>query len=270
MKKLCLFLFQLVAIIILSGCISTSNFQSWNGPTDFDGQGGAFIEKDGIDVYSSGTPKKKCQILGIIHTSVISSANMMAVFGNSWSTSALIKEAKSRGGNAVIITDTRTDILGWSSSGTATAYQTGNTTTAYGNSQTTENVSGNQMAVLVKYVGEIRDQNVSPESESKLLGHWLFIPPTAMPLRGQLEIYFLPQNRYKSVSSLLNTNGQPVEATPEDNGRYYFDGNKLVTWGDKDAKPEPPAAFTVTDSQLTFYLPTNNVQHELVFQKQTQ
>lgn len=112
--------------------------------------------------------------------------------------------------------------------------------------------------------------NSQPKLDSKinakLLGHWTFIPSPEKPVRGQLDIYFLPQYRYKSSSSLINTNGQPLVPTPLEEGRYYFAGNKLVTWGDKDDKPDPPGDFSVTDTQLTIY----NKKGAVVFQKQTQ
>jgi hypothetical protein len=268
MNKNCLFISQLIMVFMLSGCLSISHFQAWSPTTEFEGQGGACITKDGIDIYSAGTPKKKCQILGIINTTTITKAELMAVFGNSWSTSALIKEAKARGGNAIILTDRRTQILGWSSSGTATAYQNGNTATAYGSSHTSATVSGEQVAVLVKYVGEVQEQNLTPEIEAKLLGHWLFVPTSEMPLSGHLDYYFLPNNRCKMISSLIDTNGQPFFPTQdqEKEGRYYFTGNKLVTWGDKEEKPKPPKDFSVTDTQLTI----RNEQLQLLFQKQTE
>jgi hypothetical protein len=65
---------------------------------------------------------------------------------------------------------------------------------------------------------------------------------------------------------LINSNGQPFQPTPLEEGRYYFAGNKLVTWGDKDDKPDPPGDFSVTDTQLTIY----NEKGAVVFQKQTQ
>jgi len=75
---------------MLSGCISTSHFQTWSGPPEFEGQGGSFITKDGIDIYSIGTPNKKCQILGVISTSTMSRADLMMLFGDSWSLSAMV------------------------------------------------------------------------------------------------------------------------------------------------------------------------------------
>jgi hypothetical protein len=99
--------FATLLSLLLIGCISVSNFQAWDGPAEFEGQGGAFTTKDGIDIYSAGAPKRKCRILGVIGTSTMSSAGMMVLFGNSWSASALAREAKAHGGNAVILTSDR-------------------------------------------------------------------------------------------------------------------------------------------------------------------
>jgi hypothetical protein len=242
-------------VFMLSGCLSISHFQAWDGPTEFEGHGGAFITKDGIDIYSAGTPKKKCLVLGVIDSQTLSSAELMSVFGNSWSVSPLVKEAKKRGGNAVILTDDRSQM--WLSSG----YD------ANGNRQTTTDVSRNRIAVLVKYVGEVQEQNLTPEIEAKLLGHWLFVPTSEMPLRGHADYYFLPNNRCKMIWSLINTNEQPLVPTQgQEEGRYYFTGNKLVIWGDKDEKPNSPKDFSVTDTQLTI----RNKQLQFLFQKQTE
>jgi hypothetical protein len=46
---------SLTSILALTGCISTSHFQSWSGQQEFEGKGGAFVTKDGIDIYSVGT-----------------------------------------------------------------------------------------------------------------------------------------------------------------------------------------------------------------------
>jgi hypothetical protein len=147
-----LVLLATVLSLALGGCLTTSNFQAWDGPAEFEGQGGAFTTKDGIDIYSAGAPKRKCRILGIIGSSTMSSAEMMMLLGNSWSTSTLVKEAKARGGDAVILVADRNTLLGWSSSGYATAYQYGDGAMAYGSSQTSANISREHMAVLVKYV----------------------------------------------------------------------------------------------------------------------
>src|ERR1035438_5566009 len=77
-------LFGTLLSFLLTGCISVSHFQQWDGPAEFQGHGGAFITKDGIDIYSSGEPFRKCRILGVVNTSTMSRAELMAVFGESW------------------------------------------------------------------------------------------------------------------------------------------------------------------------------------------
>jgi hypothetical protein len=108
---------------------------------------------------------------------------------------------------------------------------------------------------------------VSPEVAAELLGHWLFVPSQESQLRGQLEIYYLPQYRYKVISSLTYTNGEPVSKTSEETGSYYFVGNELVHWPYTNDKPKSPVNFTITDSQLTWY-PSD--MKPIIFQKQGQ
>jgi len=228
------------------------------------------MTKDGIDIYSAGTPRKKCHILGVINTTTISKASLMVVFGNSWETSELVKEAKVRGGNAVILIDRNTQIIGWTTTGSATFNQAGNSVTAYGYSHTSPTASGELVAVLVKYIGDVQEQIVTPEIEAKLLGHWLLVPTSDMLCSGHIDYYFLPGNRFKITSSLINTNGEPIPLYPsqdlEKEGRYYFVDNKLVTWGDKEEKPKPPKDFSLTDTELT--IRTEDIR--LLLQKQTQ
>jgi hypothetical protein len=54
-----------IVLAMCSGCLSVSHFESWNGPQEFEGEGGAFTLRDGIEVYSAGTPKKRCRVIGV-------------------------------------------------------------------------------------------------------------------------------------------------------------------------------------------------------------
>ena len=101
---------------------------------------------------------------------------------------------------------------------------------------------------------------------SKLLGHWAFIPPPEMPLRGLLYIYFLPNNRYKEQHGLIKADGQPLELIPSEEGRYYFNGIKLIQWADTSEKPDQPVDSKVTETQMTI----QNGQWKFTFQKQAE
>lgn len=231
----------------LTGCISVSHYRAWNGPAEFEGRGGAFITKDGIDIYSSGEPFK-CRILGVIDTSTMSSAQMMVLFGDSWSASKLVKEAKAHGGNAVVLTSDRLQVLGWVSSGTATAYQYGNTATAYGSSQTSANVSRERVAVLVKYVDtnyQSAPQNspsilpattkeTDKKVETALIGRWAVVAhegQTDGSWADKVEITFLPENRLAAEST------QNGKVYPQ-RGRYSVKGPTLTIIDDQDSRPD--------------------------------
>lgn len=149
-----LFIAQLILLVMLSGCMSTSHFQAWSGPQEFEGQGGAFTTKNGIDIYTAGSPNKKCRVLGVINSKTISSAGLMAVFGNSWSVDPLVNEAKKRGGDAIILTDAKNQL--WLSSGHD----------AYGNTQIHTDESRDCVAILVQYVGDVQRQNASADSQT--------------------------------------------------------------------------------------------------------
>jgi hypothetical protein len=91
-----------------------------------------------------------------------------------------------------------------------------------------------------------------------------------MQCSGHIDYYFLPGNRFKIISSLSDTNGQPIPFYPskdiEKEGRYYFVDNKLVTWGDKEEKPKPPKDFSLTDAELKI----SDEEIQLVLRKQAQ
>jgi hypothetical protein len=98
-------------------------------------------------------------------------------------------------------------------------------------------------------------QQLDSTINAKLLGHWRWIPPSKwQDIRGELNFYFLPQNRYEFHAGLMDTNGRSLTTYTLQAGRYYFTENKLVTWGDKDDKPSSPTTFFVTDTQLSIQL----------------
>ncbi len=105
-NRLRIFLFPLFCILILTaGCISSSSFQKCHGPSEFYGRGGTCHTIDGIDIWENGEPNRKYKLLGLMDTNVVSSTPALIFFGDSWSDSALIKEAKKQGCDAIIFID---------------------------------------------------------------------------------------------------------------------------------------------------------------------
>jgi len=152
MRKITLIIFFISLLFGPFGCLSTSNFQTWNGQQEFFGQGGAFTTVDGVDIYSIGDPDKKYKVLGVINTSTMSAAELMLLFGNSWSTSTLIKEAKAKGANAIILVDEKSKQ--WTNLGTDGA----------GHYQTTTAAINYRMALLVKYVSDDQGGRANPNT----------------------------------------------------------------------------------------------------------
>jgi len=202
----------------------------------------------------------------------MSSAEMMMVFGDSWSTSKLVKEAKARGGNAVILTDDRVKFLGWVSSGTATAYQSGNNVTAYGSTQTSANVSRERVAVLVKYV-DINYQSAPQNSpsnlttttdekdkrvETALIGHWAMVAHKGESHAwfDKVEMTFLPENRFASESI------QNGKAYSQGGGRYSVKGGTMTIIDDQDSRPDA-ISFSLIENHLII----NHNGDEVVFKR---
>lgn len=111
-------LLLIVALIgIIMGCVSSTSFQKWAGPNEFKGEGGSYITKDGIDIYTLGEPNKKFSIIGTINHSMLSDGAVIALFGDSWTYSNLAKEAKKQGGDAVIMLNSKSKIVSLSAQG---------------------------------------------------------------------------------------------------------------------------------------------------------
>ena len=126
-----------------------------------EGAGGEKRTVDGIDFWSNGTPPRKFTLLGYINDTRLKSG----LFGKlrmAGLESSVAKEAKTAGGDAVILVDAKAETTGHiaqsftDSHASATGY--GNTVTAYGDSVTT----GAEVAVqkqhsryaVIKYVAD--------------------------------------------------------------------------------------------------------------------
>ena len=110
-------LFILSLIGIMTGCVSSTSFQKWDGPDEFTGEGGSYITKDGIDIYTLGEPNKKFSIIGTINHNIFAVGGwsaLIALSGDSLAYSALAKEAKKQGGDAVVLLNSKSKIVGFS------------------------------------------------------------------------------------------------------------------------------------------------------------
>lgn len=90
------------AVLLLTACAST-NFQQYegrHGPKIVEGQGGTKEAIEGYELWGSGTPPRRYQVLGM---TVIEDFDN--VFGNQRIRSALVAQIKAAGGDAAIAID---------------------------------------------------------------------------------------------------------------------------------------------------------------------
>jgi hypothetical protein len=120
---------------------SSGTFEAYSGPNEFTGQGGTKRTVDGIDIWDSGLPPRRCQLLGFIFQRNVADQSALSVIANIDTEHELVKEAKNLGGDAIVIGPWNTRTVGFN----------GNVD-AYGNFGATETtVSNNRIAVL-KYI----------------------------------------------------------------------------------------------------------------------
>ena len=70
----------MVAVIAAAGflgCLHSTQFQPWSGPAERQGEGGSFYSKDGIDIFTVGTPPRRYRIMGVVDSSVYSSSTLL-------------------------------------------------------------------------------------------------------------------------------------------------------------------------------------------------
>ncbi len=136
----------------LTGCTSTQ-FSEYRGQAVFDGKGGSVHKVDGIDVWETGEPDCKYQVIGFIDQHTIQSGELIVhLLTSSASESQLIKEAKNHGGDAIIFVSSSSQILGASSQVNGNFITDGSNGTFQGNGSTYIHTSEQRQVAIVKYL----------------------------------------------------------------------------------------------------------------------
>src|SRR5215467_6283954 len=117
----------LALTVALSGCTST-DFQSWEGRNSVvEGHGGTKKVVDGMDVWTFGDPPRRFQVLGIIQDERPGGLIPMAQLKHD-----IVEKARQNGGNAVIFVSSQSQLAGYYTASSATAYGYGNYANAFG------------------------------------------------------------------------------------------------------------------------------------------
>jgi len=121
----------LVPVLLILGCASTE-FKPYEARNNvFEGTGGTKVMVDGMEFWENGDPPRQYKVIGIIdderHGGILS---MSGLRGD------VVQKAREAGGDAVVQLTNESQIAGFYSSGSATAYSHGSVTRAYGSSTT--------------------------------------------------------------------------------------------------------------------------------------
>ena len=162
-------LIALAASVAMSSVTaSAAEFTRFEGPNStFEGGGGEKRTVDGVDFWSNGEPPRRFQLLGYIEdkrhkTGLVGMVRMSGL------ESAIAKEAKDAGGDAVILVDSHAETTGYVSQGqtsaNSSAYGGGNNVYASGHAWTNAQTAAVQKQLsryaVVKYLPD------EPEGES--------------------------------------------------------------------------------------------------------
>lgn len=120
---------MLLAASLLVGC-ATTEYKVFEGKgIVIEGKGGTKVLVDGMEVWDNGEPPRKFKVLGIIDD-----ARPGGLIPMSQLRSDMVKNAREAGGDAVVQLNSQSQIAGYYTSGSASAYAYGNSATAYSSS----------------------------------------------------------------------------------------------------------------------------------------
>jgi hypothetical protein len=120
-----------LAALALAGCANTE-YKSFEGRnTVVEGKGGTKVVVDGMEIWDNGDPPRKFKILGIIDDTRPGGLLPMSQLR-----ADMVRKAREAGGDALIEIRSDSQIAGYYTSGSASAYAYGNSATAYGTATT--------------------------------------------------------------------------------------------------------------------------------------
>lgn len=138
---------MLLAASLLAGC-ATTEYKAFEGKGNvIEGKGGTKVVVDGLEIWDNGEPPRKFKVLGIIDDERPGGLIPMSQLR-----SDMVKKAREAGGDAVVQLNSQSQIAGYYTSGSASAYAYGNSATAYGSSTTMPVRRNLAKFAVIKYV----------------------------------------------------------------------------------------------------------------------
>ena len=143
-----LFTFLAVLVLSLVGGCATTEYKPYQAKDNlFEGKGGTRVVVDGMEFWDNGEPPRKFKVLGIIDDQRPGGIIPMSQFR-----SDMVKKAREAGGDAVVQLGNQSQIAGYFTNGSASAYSYGGSATAYGSSTTMPVRRNVAKFAVIKYV----------------------------------------------------------------------------------------------------------------------
>lgn len=137
----------ILTLTLLAGC-ATTEYKSFETKNNlFEGKGGTKVIVDGMEVWDNGDPPRRFKVMG-----VIDDERPGGIIPMSQLRSDIVKKAREAGGDAVVQLGNQSQIAGYYTSGSASAYSYGNTANAYGTSTTVPMRRNIAKFAVIKYV----------------------------------------------------------------------------------------------------------------------
>jgi len=138
----------LVTLTFLCTSCTSTDFQSWEGRNSVvEGHGGTRKVVDGMDVWTHGDPPRRFKVLGIIEDERPGGIIPMARLKHD-----IVQNARASGGNAIILVSSASQLAGYYTAGSASAYGYGNSATAFGSSTTVPITRRSSTYVVIRYL----------------------------------------------------------------------------------------------------------------------
>lgn len=102
---------------------------------------------DGMDVWTHGDPPRRFKVLGIIEDERPGGIIPMAQLKHD-----IVQKARQNGGNAVIFVSSASQLAGYYTASSASAYGYGNSATAFGSSTTVPLTRRSSTYVVIRYL----------------------------------------------------------------------------------------------------------------------
>lgn len=122
---------SIAMLMLLGGCASTQ-FKAYEGRGNvIEGRGGTRVVVDGMDIWENGDPPRKFKVLGLIEDERPGGIIPMGQLQGD-----LVKKAREVGGQALIKINSQSQIMGYQTSGYASANTLGSSTRSTGTATT--------------------------------------------------------------------------------------------------------------------------------------